>query len=116
MRSDKNYLEHILDCIKRIEEDTNLGKTAFLASHIQQDAVLRNLQILTESSQRLSDDQKRNHSEVEWAKMAAFRNILVHDYLGIDLEQVWLIIQRDIPVLKSAITDMLHIGDTRKHE
>lgn len=107
MRSDKIYLEHILDCIKRIEEDTKPGKSAFLSSHTRQDAVLRNLQILTESSQRLSDGQKQEHREVEWAKMAAFRNILVHDYLGIDLEQIGLIIQRDIPALKSAITKML---------
>ena len=68
MRSDKIYLEHILDCIERIEQDTRAGKSAFLGSHTQQDAVLRNLQILTESSQRLSEDQKRDHPEVEWGR------------------------------------------------
>jgi uncharacterized protein with HEPN domain len=70
---------------------------------VLQDAVLRNLQVLAESTQRLSAELKKEQPEVEWQKIGAFRNVLVHDYLGIDLDQVWQIIQEDIPKLAGAI-------------
>ncbi len=101
------YLRHILECIRRIEEDITEGRERFIASHTLQDAVLRNLQVITESTQRLSEAVKATQPDVEWRKIAAFRNILVHDYLGIDLETVWDITQRDIPELKQAVEMML---------
>ena len=58
MKDDRIYLRHILDCIRRVEEDTAGGKDAFLSSHTLQDAVLRNLQTMTESTQRLSESKK----------------------------------------------------------
>lgn len=57
-----------------------------------QDAVLRHLQTMTESTQRLSEALEDRHPEVEWRRIIAFRNVLVHDYLGIDLERIWEII------------------------
>jgi uncharacterized protein with HEPN domain len=69
--------------------------------------VLRNLQTLAESTQRLSEESKATHPEIEWHRIAAFRNVLVHDYLGIDVERVWEITQRDVPELKKAILAML---------
>ena len=74
-----------------------------MASHTLQDAVLRNLQTMTESTQRLSEVVKTAHPEIEWRRIAVFRNVLVHAYLGIDLERVWEVIQRDVPTLKQAI-------------
>ncbi len=56
--------------------------------------MLRNLQTLAESTQRLSDSVKMRYPQIEWRRIAAFRNILVHDYLGIDIERVWEITQR----------------------
>jgi uncharacterized protein with HEPN domain len=107
MKDDRVYLRHILECIRRIEEDTAGGKDAFLSSHTLQDAVLRNLQTLAESTQRLSENLKARHPQIEWRRIAAFRNILVHDYLGIDLERVWEITQRDVPELKTAVLRIL---------
>ena len=72
-----------------------------------QDAVLRNLQVLSESCQRLSAPLKSRWPQVEWSEIAAFRNVLVHDYLGIDLEQVWKIVQSDVPRLKASVASML---------
>jgi uncharacterized protein with HEPN domain len=51
---------------------------------------------------------KAQHPEIEWNRIAAFRNLLVHDYLGIDMERIWEIVQRDLGELKSAATDLLH--------
>lgn len=107
MRDDSIYLLHILECIRRIEEDVAAGKERFLSSRTMQDAVLRNLHTMSESTQRLSRTLKAKHPEVDWRRIAAFRNVLVHDYLGIDLGRVWEIVQRDVPVLKSRISAML---------
>lgn len=106
MKEDRVYLSHILDCVRRIEENTSGGKDAFFASHTLQDAVLRNLQTLAESTQRLSEKLKMQHPEVEWRRIGAFRNILVHDYLGIDMERIWEIAQRDVPALKTTVLRM----------
>jgi uncharacterized protein with HEPN domain len=74
---------------------------------VLQDAVLRNLQVMSESTQRLTDSVKAEYPQIEWARISAFRNLLVHDYLGIDIEQVWEIIHRDVPRLKSAVLSAL---------
>jgi uncharacterized protein with HEPN domain len=88
LKDDSVYLRHILECIRRIEEDTAAGAEAFRKSRTLQDAVLRNLQVLAESSQRLSSDLKSAWPQAEWKRVAAFRNVLVHDYLGVDLERI----------------------------
>jgi uncharacterized protein with HEPN domain len=106
-KDDRVYLHHILECIRRIIENTMEGRERFMASHTLQDAVLRNLQVMAESTQRLSEPAKATHPDVEWRRIAAFRNILVHGYLGIDLDTVWDITQRDVPELKQAVEEIL---------
>jgi len=107
VKSDSVYLRHILDSIRRIEEDTKEGREKFLSTHTLQDAVLRNLQTLSESTTRLSDPLKNNYPEIEWKRITAFRNILVHDYLGIDLDRIWQIVQLDVPQLKRVVAVLL---------
>ena len=109
MKDDAVYLKHILESIGRIEENTRDGREKFLQTHTLQDAVLRNLQTLSESTQCLSDALKEKRPEIEWKRVAAFRNILVHDYLGIDIERVWDIVQRDVPALKHAAEAFLRV-------
>ena len=106
MKDDSVYLRHIIDCIRRIEEDIREGRERFMASHTLQDAVIRNLQTMAESTQRLSDDLKEAHPEIEWYRIAAFRNVLVHDYLGLDIEKIWDITHQDVPRLKQVILAM----------
>ena len=107
MKDDRVYLRHINECIRRIEEDVAGGRDAFMASHLIQDAVLRNLHTMSESTQRLPGALKAARPEIEWDRIAGFRNVLVHDYLGIDLETIWEIIRSDLPGLKDAILDFL---------
>ncbi len=107
MRDDSVYLHHIVECIRRIEENTGRGREGFMQTHSLQDAVLRNLQTLSEATQRLSEVSKAAHPEMEWSRIAAFRNVLVHNYLGIDLDTIWEIVQRDIPELKRVVLAML---------
>lgn len=108
MKSDKTDLQHILEMISRVEAATDSGKAAFLASQLHQDAVLRNLHTVTETTQRLSEGLKASHPDVEWAKLAAFRNVLVHDYLGIDIELVWAVVSQDIPEFKEKVLKILN--------
>lgn len=107
MKDDVVYLKRILECVRRIEEDTSIGYDAFVVSHIHQDAVLRNLQTLAESVQRLSENLKSKHTDVEWRSIFVFRNVLAHDYLGIDIDRIWGIVKEDVPVLKQAVERML---------
>jgi len=107
VRDDRVYLAHILECIDRIERGVSAGESEFLRSDLLQDAVVRNPQVLSESTQRLSEELKSRHTAVEWRKIADFRNRLVHDYLGVDLEIVWQAIEKDLPELKRAIVEML---------
>ena len=107
MRDDSVYIHHITECIGRIEENTSMGREEFMKSHTLQDAVLRNLQTMSEATQRLSEATKAKYPDIEWSRIVAFRNVLAHNYLGIDIEIIWGIIQKDVPELKRVITSMV---------
>lgn len=109
MKDDRLYLLHISESLERIEEYVADGREAFLADRKTQDAVLRNLQTLAESSQRLSEPLKASRPEIDWRGIAGLRNILVHDYLGISLSRIWEIVEVFLPQLKSVV---LHSLDT----
>lgn len=68
---------------------------------------MRNLQTMSEATQRLSDASKATQPHIPWKDIAAFRNIVVYNYPGIDIAQIWIIIQRDIPPLKQAVIAIL---------
>ncbi len=108
MKDDNLYLIHISESIAKIDSFTaGLDFASFQEQSIVQDAVLRNLQVLAESTQRLSTDFKSHHPEIVWYKIAGLRNILVHDYLGIDLETVWAAVKSNLPELKAAVRTAL---------
>ena len=106
MKDDELYLIHIEECISRIQSYTTGGEEAFTADTRTQDAVLRNLQTLCESTQRLSDVLKHKYPSVDWPGIAGFRNVLVHDYLGVNLKRVWEIVVNDLPKLKDGVRRM----------
>jgi uncharacterized protein with HEPN domain len=107
MKDDRLYLIHILECIERIERYTLGGRSGYFADTMVQDAVIRNLQTLSESIRRISGTLKEAHSGVNWRNISAFRNVVVHDYLGIDLNQIWDIVEKDLPDLKRQIEAIL---------
>jgi uncharacterized protein with HEPN domain len=100
VKTDRIYVDHILECIRRIESDVAGGESEFSSNRTIQDAVLRNLQILAESSQRISPEAKARYPEIEWRNIGGFRNRLVHDYFNIDLALVWRVISIHLPSLK----------------
>jgi len=101
------YLAQILECTLRIEEFTRDGKSAFLAQRIIQDAVIRNFEVMGEASKRVPDEYRKLHQEIPWRMMAGFRDVLIHEYEGVDLNRIWDIIENDLPLLKDAITSFL---------
>ena len=103
MKQDKIYLLHIAECINRIEKYTKQGPKTFLESTLIQDAVIRNLQTLGQSVLKISDALKSQHPEVDWRSIIGFRNVLVHDYLGLNQKRIWEIADKDLPDLKEKI-------------
>lgn len=94
------------ECVERIREYTAGDRNLFETSRLVQDAVIRNLQTLTESSQRLSDPIKATEPQAPWRELAGFRNVIVHGYLGIDLAAIWLVVEQDLPPLLAALDRM----------
>ncbi len=108
MNLDKLYVVHIGECIRRVEAYTVEGEQKFLEDTRTQDAVLRNLQVLSESTQRLSDKVKNRFPQIPWVRISGFRNILVYDYLGLRLDRVWEVVRNELPslTLKSAVDEV----------
>lgn len=104
MSGDIFYIRHILECIDRIERYTSQGgREKFFFDTLIQDGVIRNLQVLAESTMRISEDTKARWPGVPWRPIAGFRNIAVHDYLGLDLARIWVIVSENLPVLKEQL-------------
>lgn len=106
-KDDRLYLIHIKECIDKIDRYSANGRPEFFVNTMEQDAIVRNLQTLAESTQRLSDKTKQRKPKVDWRAIAGFRNVVVHDYLGVDLERIWHIIEFDLPSLKVSIDELV---------
>ena len=109
--ADLVYLSHMIECIDRVFEYCGGDEGRFRQSRLIQDAVIRNLQTMAESSQRLSEPAKAMAPDVPWRAISGFRNIIVHDYLGVDLDMVWLVVSSDLPALQSALLKMSQAPD-----
>ena len=103
-RDETVYLQHILDAIGKIEEYLE-GSTenAFYKNTLIQDGVIRQIQIIGEAVKRLSDALRESYPDIPWQDIAGMHNKLVHDYFGVDMEEVWLTATEDIPALKAEI-------------
>ena len=104
------YLTHVLECVDRIEDYLPKTKAEFLDDTMRQDALIRALQVLAESTKRLSEEFKNSRPEVDWRAIAGLRNILVHEYLQVDLDEVWTIATRDLSQLRDAVENELASG------
>ena len=112
MEKDPNlFIRHILESIEIIETyKTNLSKEAFLNSVEKQDSLIRRIEIIGEAVKNLSSDFKENHPQIAWKKIAGMRDIVIHQYFGIDLNLTWEVLQKDIPKLKKALEKILQNG------
>ena len=107
MKDPAVYLRHIRDAIARIGKYTAQGRKAFFEDSMVQDAVIRNLEVIGEAVRGLPPELKHRHPEIPWRSITALRNVLIHEYFGVDLEIVWRVVQRRIPTLKRHVEAML---------
>lgn len=104
MKDDKLYLSHIMECIRRIELYIAPGWEQFYKSTMMQDAIIRNFEIIGEATKKISKEFRNAHPNIPWQEMAGFRDVLIHNYMGIDLEEVWRTATRDLPELKKSLS------------
>jgi uncharacterized protein with HEPN domain len=110
MQSKDHYcLESIIEAIDRIIEYTSGFNNAddFNDDYRNFDAAMMNFVVIGEMVDKISDEFKKNNDKIEWIKIKGFRNIVAHDYFGIDAEEVWQIIKNKIPTLKSEIKGLM---------
>ena len=100
MKGDQLYRTHILDVVNKIESYVSVGHEGFVSTSHWQDAVIRQLEIVGEATKRLSKQLCSQHPEVPWRRIAGLRDVLIHDYMGVDIGALWEITQKDLPVLK----------------
>ena len=107
-RTFKVYLEDILEASRRIQTFTkNYTMRRFSEDDKTFDAVVRNLEIVGEAAKKIPMGFQVKHPEVEWKKMAGLRDILIHEYFGVDVEIVWDIVCHKIPSLEKRIHKIL---------
>ncbi len=100
-------LDDICEAIDRIEQYiSGMSFDVFSKDRKTVDAVVRNLEIIGEASNRLPAGFKNSHSQIEWHKVVGLRHRIVHEYFGIDLQIVWQILQKDLPSLREAISQI----------
>ena len=107
MNRDQLYLKHILDAIEKITDYVSVGYDDFMSHSHWQDAVIRQLEIIGEATKKISTDLRALYPGVPWRRIAGLRDILIHDYMGVDLDAVWQITQKDILELEKQIQKIL---------
>lgn len=107
MNKDRLYLESILECLDRIAKYTSEGEAAFLDSHLVQDGVVRNLISIGEATKNLSAALRAAHPQIPWRQIAGMRDVLIHDYLKVNLARVWRTVADDLPPLRATVQQLL---------
>jgi uncharacterized protein with HEPN domain len=108
MKDRQVYLRHLAECLQRIREYTADGRQQFMNDRKTQDAVIRNLEIVGQIVRdRGPDSLAELRPEVPWARIAGTRNILAHQYLGVDLSLIWNIVERELTPLEQAVQSFL---------
>lgn len=108
MLSQRDFLQHILDEVNYVLNHTReLDKEIFLEDETLTRAVVRSLEIIGEATKKLDKDFKLAHPEIEWKKMSGTRDVLIHEYFGVDWDIVWDIATRKLPPLKEGLETIL---------
>jgi len=108
MKSNKFYIEHILEAIGKIEcylKDQTFE--SFSKNDMVIDAAIRELEIIGEAATNVSEDYQEEHSNVPWDKMISMRNRLIHEYFGVNKKIVWDTCEVDLKELKNLIKPLV---------
>lgn len=110
-----HFIEDIANAVKKIERYTNnLDYEEFSDNEMAVDAVIRNFEVIGEAVNNIPNEVKKKFPDVEWSEAVGFRNVLIHNYFGLDLESIWDTIKKNIPNLKKHVTKVLESEKERE--
>jgi uncharacterized protein with HEPN domain len=107
VKDDRLYLHHMLERCQRITRFIGSGRPAFMASEELQDAVIRNVEVIGEAAKRGSVESRAQMPSLDWKSICGIRDVLIHDYIGVDLDEVWNVASSRIPELQSVLERFL---------
>lgn len=106
-----------MNAIEKIERYTDgLSWDDFRENDMAVDAVIRNFEVIGEAVKQIPDDVKERHPKVEWKEASGFRDVLIHDYFGIDVEAVWDTLTKNIPSFKENVEDALSVEQAERRK
>lgn len=101
------FISHILDCIEKVEEYLKgRSKEDFLNCSQLQDAVVRRVEIIGEAAKNIPDKIQEEYPSIKWKEAQGMRNILIHEYFGVDLDLTWQVAKKDLPMLKEQMVSL----------
>lgn len=107
------YLGDILDSIAKIEEYTqSIDEAAFQKNTQVQDAVLRRLEVIGEAAKKVPHEFREKHDRIPWRNMAGLRDVLIHEYFGVNLKRAWKVVREELPALKPRLLEARKDLDT----
>ena len=107
-RDPQVYIDHMLESIENIQHYTEeIDFETLLVDTKTQDSVVHRMQLLGQSAKNLPEDIRENHPEIPWRQIIGMRNIIVHEYLGLDLAEVWNVIGQDLPELEEQLKKII---------
>ncbi len=102
------FLEHILESIQNIESfSKGFSESEFIEDKLRQNAIIRQVEIIGEAIKNLPDSLKKKYTDVSWKDIVGTRDKMIHHYFGVDLDIVWDIIKKELPILKKQIKEIL---------
>ena len=107
MKDDRLYLHHMLERCHRITRFIGPGREAFMASEELQDAVIHNVEVIGEAAKRVSAVARSRMPSLDWKAICGMRDVLIHDYIGVDLDEVWNVASFRIPELQAVLEQFL---------
>lgn len=108
VRTLRVYLRDIAESLSRIKQYTkDMTIDQFDEDLKTKDAVIRCLTVIGEAVKNVPDDFRNEHPEIQWRKIAGMRDVIVHEYFGVDTEKVWTAVEGDIPLLERKIQELL---------
>jgi uncharacterized protein with HEPN domain len=112
MKDDAGRLRDMLEAIDKIALHVGGRRVEFESNELLQVWAVYHLQVVGEAASRISRELLEAHPEVPWSRIVAMRNIIVHDYLSVDMDIVWRAVERDLPPLKKQLQSVLKDLDT----
>lgn len=107
MRREAERLLDIPEAIERIEKYAAQGRETYDADELIQTWIIHHIEIIGEACRALPAEFQAHHVDVRWRDIIGMRNILVHQYFGIDRDAVWTVVTRDLPALKLGVKSIL---------